>query len=524
MTNLSSHKVTWQLDIVKFFEEVLGFNELTGTVLSNQQRQALEKFRDVVIAHYKDFYKLKLNEYEASLVRIVGIAVVGGRGVGKSTLAAGCCLWAISCFPLGFARAAVIGIKEQQIKASVWAQFYVIQRQARELAHKIGVPCLLDKLVRIQAEYVFALDGSGKPAKDTFIQLKTLSQDKSESVSGFHSKLTITVLDESTGIRDDAYTAMRGSMSGAMNFMVALSNPTRDSGWFRDIFRKESDLWIREEWSAEDSSVVTPSFLASMKEEFGEGTLLYSINVLGKFPTVDNRAFVSWSDFMACVDQEPAEPMPSDPCIGGMDPAFGGGDDFSMYAQKGLITVDIETFQTNDESEMMEKVCAFIDRNHIRLTVIWGTNIGKVIASRLRNLGYHVHVIFENGVSRKPQNYANMSSELWDKAANMFHNHLINLSILKKPQYAKYLHRYIQSCTAVRRDDEVGKTSQMKSESNTVTKTREGMSPDIPDSMRASIYPAYLNMFNKAEREKEEGFRKLFSDDASFDNSYMRTF
>jgi len=129
-----------------------------------------------------------------------------------------------------------------------------------------------------------------------------LSTDVPEQFQGFHSGNILFVVDEASGVAEDIYEAIEGSMTTGNARLLLIGNPTRRSGTFFEAFHARASLWEQIHISAFDTpnlseqdptalekghipGLPTKEFVQHAAKNWGPKSPLYQIRVLGEFPS-----------------------------------------------------------------------------------------------------------------------------------------------------------------------------------------------------------------------------------------------
>ena len=124
--------------------------------------------------------------------------------------------------------------------------------------------------------------------------------DKSlDSLRGWHADEILFIGDESSGISEDAISAVDGSLSTSDSRLLLISNPQRRSGAFFNAFNKDKDLYNTISISKDDvlnskraqqiKGLGTKEFYEEIKTKYGEHSGEYKIKALGEFPDSDDE-------------------------------------------------------------------------------------------------------------------------------------------------------------------------------------------------------------------------------------------
>ena len=108
--------------------------------------------------------------------------------------------------------------------------------------------------------------------------------------SGNSDDNLLFLLDETSGIPDQVFPAVEGSLTGENAYCIVAGNPTRRYGYFYDVFHKPQTgkRYYKMHVSCLDSARVSQGYIEMMKERYGEEHPVYRIKVLGEFPTASD--------------------------------------------------------------------------------------------------------------------------------------------------------------------------------------------------------------------------------------------
>jgi phage terminase large subunit len=196
------------------------------------------------------------------------VAVISGRGVGKTASAAMIALWWLATRR----PAAVITSAGtwSHIEDKLWPEINAWARHWR-----------LRNPFEWQALGVYSL------AFPETWKIVSTSSDKAANVEGFHSPNLLLVIDEAKAMSDEVYGALIASLSGdeadgEQKAVVLSTPPTADVGWFAAACA--SDLWHTVHASGLESKRVSRAYIREIADTFGENSNEYKAYVLGVIP------------------------------------------------------------------------------------------------------------------------------------------------------------------------------------------------------------------------------------------------
>lgn len=113
------------------------------------------------------------------------------------------------------------------------------------------------------------------------------STDKKENMQGFHNPYLMFIVDEASGVDDTIFEAIEGTQTQEgvnTSKMLLIGNPTKDSGYFFEVFHKRAANWKTFHLDSRKSPRVKKEWIKQMAEEYGEDSNFYQVHVLGNFP------------------------------------------------------------------------------------------------------------------------------------------------------------------------------------------------------------------------------------------------
>jgi len=209
-----------------------------------------------------------------------------------------------------------------------------------------------------------------------------LSTDEPERFQGFHAENILFVVDEASGVREEVYEAIEGSLASGNAHLLLIGNPTRRSGSFFEAFR--SPLFHKIHISAYDylnwleshepiPGLLTQGWVEERKAAWGEDSPLFQIRVLGEFPSESEDMLIPFSWLTQACERELE---PDGRPVLAVDPARYGQDE----------TVCIEF-----RDPCLTNVVSWKGRNLMHLTGFikdwWGKNRGAIGIDTTGGLG-----------------------------------------------------------------------------------------------------------------------------------------
>lgn len=333
--------------------------------------------------------------------------IKSGHGTGKSTSQAWLILWFV-LFHRDL-KVPVTANSQDQLRDVLWSE---IAKWHREL------PPFLRDMIEVSAERVFVkADPEG-----AFAVARTARPERPEALQGFHADTLAFFIEEASGIEDIIFETAGGALSSENSWVFMFANPTRTSGYFHRSHHGNRSNWRCYTIPCSASSRVSESYPLDMAHEYGEGSNVFRIRVLGEFPLSEDNSVVSLGMIEASIGREVS---PSgDAEVWGLDVARFGDDTTALAKRCGNIL--LEPVKEWKKLDLMQ-VCGLVVSefrlakrrpSSINVDVI---GLGAGVVDRLRELGLPVRGI---NVGESPatdaHRYMRQRDELWFKAKDWF--------------------------------------------------------------------------------------------------------
>jgi len=382
-------------DPVTFCREVLGFH------CWSKQREIIESVRD--------------NRRTA---------VRSSHGIGKTAIAARTVLWFLAAYP----HSVVVST------APTWMQVETILW--REIAKAVESSRGFFDGQLFKTELSLAPDWYATG----------ISTNTPERFAGFHSAHILLVVDEASGVADDIFEAGEGFLTSEDARVLLIGNPTQLAGQFHRAFHKEASLWNRIHVSSFDTPAFTgedvPPEVVShlphtdwpgqMANQYGEDSALYSIRVLGEFPTQADNAVC----FVGDVERAQQQQIPAGmPLVIACDVSRFGDDETVIVVRRGAQVRIADIVRGKDNVEVAGRVTA-VARQAISETsgyvtahvVVDEIGIGAGVKDILgRDKRFQVHGFHAARSARRPDLYPLRRDEAWFEFSKLLQEGQVDL-------------------------------------------------------------------------------------------------
>lgn len=268
------------------------------------------------------------------------------------------------------------------------------------------------------------------------------TRDEPERLQGHHEKNILIIVTEASAVAPSVWDGIRTLMASGRARLVALTNPTRNTGEVWDICRGERTGWnviqigafdmanlracealgpehMKDPSIAEDDSacpkpypfLITHQFERETANDFGEESDYYLVHILGLFGRAGSNQVIPLAWIDAAFDREPRlEGQPA----GGLDVARMGADKTAYVEIDGNAVVKVEERSKQEVTETTDWMhVEILGRNAGMQLCIDDTGLGGGVAPVLKRTYPGVHGIDFASKASDPVKFANLPSELW---------------------------------------------------------------------------------------------------------------
>lgn len=330
------------------------------------------------------------------------IAVASGHGIGKSAEMGMLSNWAMSCFD--DAKVLITANTEPQLRT----------KTAPECG-KWFKSSLTGHWFDVQTMSIKSRD----PAHtDSWrMDFLTWSEHNTEAFAGLHNKGRIILLlfDEASKIHDKVWEVAEGAMTdeNTVIIWIVFGNPTRNSGRFRECFRRFRHRWVTRQIDSRTVEGTNKKYLDKLVADNGEDSDVVKIRVKGQFPAQSAMQFISADD----ADKARARHLRREqyafaPVIIGVDPAWTGDDKLEIMLRQGLYSKSLASLPKNDNDVEVANLIARLEDEYQADAVFIDAGYGTGIYSAGQVMGRTWRLIWFSGKVIDP-GYFNKRAEMW---------------------------------------------------------------------------------------------------------------
>lgn len=338
-------------------------------------------------------------------------AVQSCHSTGKTYISASVVSWWIDSHPPGDAFVLTTAPTGDQVKALLW-------REINRLHGNAGLPGRMN-----MSQWYLPTENGG----EELVAFGRKPSEYSEAAfQGFHAKYILVVKDEASGVPTPLWTAAESVASNRHSRILVIGNPDVPEGDFYDACQPDSvynvikigyhdtPAFTGEQVPEEVLDVlISPEWVESRRQAWGEESALFQAKVLGQFPTGDHDPWRIIPETAAARCRW-VEPEDGDH-VAGLD--VGAGGDRTVLVERRGNAVDRKfSFQSDDPMQSVDDLVDVIREwgvtavNVDTTGVGWG--IGGALRRALRSDRIDVNAIHFAQKSRKKE-CLNKRAELW---------------------------------------------------------------------------------------------------------------
>ena len=329
-------------------------------------------------------------------------AVASGHGIGKSALISWLIHFAISTHEN--TRGVVTANTEGQLRTKTWPEL-----------SKWHNMFIAKDLFTYTATAIFSSD---KDYEKTWrIDAIPWSKNSPESFAGLHNQgnRILVLFDEASAIDDVIWEVTEGALTDANTEIVwcAFGNPTRNSGRFRECFRKYRKFWNTYQIDSRTVKISNKAKIEEWLEAYGEDSDFFKVRVRGVFPSASDLQFIS-TEIADKAQKQVYKPGQFDhlPTIIGVDPAWTGGDTLEIVMRNGYSMKCLATIEKNDDDMRMANLIAQFEDEYKADAVFIDQGYGTGIYSIGKSMGRRWRLVAFGGKAPNDM-YLNMRAYMW---------------------------------------------------------------------------------------------------------------
>ena len=366
-----------------------GEGELANSALRNWQCEVLGIIRDHLASPETRFRPLR-------------IARASGHGIGKSSLLAMVANWAMTCH--AGARVLVTANTENQLRTKTSPEF------AKWFRLSVSRNLFSIETLRIACN-------SGSFRERWRVDFVPWSEHNTEAFAGLHNvgRIIVLIMDEASAIADNVWEVAEGALTDEQTIILwlAFGNPTRNTGRFRECFRRYRSMWNVGHIDAREVEGTNKELLAEWANVYGEDSDFFRVRVRGQFPSASTMQFIPTDLVEAAAGRHlRPEQYRFAPVVLACDPAWTGDDELVIVKRQGLYAEILDVMPKNDNDVWVAQKLAMYETQHKASAVFVDAGYGTGIVSAGTVMGRRWHLVWGSGKPVDP-GYLNRRAEMW---------------------------------------------------------------------------------------------------------------
>ena len=332
------------------------------------------------------------------------ISIKSGHGVGKSAFLSWVLLWFLLTHP--YCRIPCTAPSSQQMFDVLWSE---VKRWHGTMDKFFA------QFIEFGADRIWVVGSKSTQ----FATARTARKESPEALAGQHAPNMLLLIDEASGVPDTIFETAQGALSTEGSRVVMVSNPTRTDGYFYDSHTKNRDRWSCFTFSCLDSPLVGPSYVDDMKKNYGEGSSVYNVRVLGEFPESSDDVVIpiTWIEKALKRDME----SPNGERVAGLDIARFGNDKNAIVIRQGPKILYVEGWFGMDLMQSCGKVMnLYKEKKMMDYICIDTIGLGAGVADRLKELGVPVIDVNVSESTAYKDRFHRLRDELWWDSREFF--------------------------------------------------------------------------------------------------------
>lgn len=335
------------------------------------------------------------------------IAVSSGHGIGKSAMFGMLSNWAMTCWP--GARVVVTANTENQLRTKTSPEVAQWFRDS-----------LSEPLFNVDT---MAIKGRDREAEAWALDFVPWSETNTEAFAGLHAKgrLVLLIMDEASAIAEKVWEVAQGALTDEDTILlwVVAGNPTRNTGAFREAFRRNRGMWQGWQIDSRDVEGTNKRALQEIVDTYGEESDIVKVRIRGMFPSASSRQLIPTDVVDAAYGRHlRPEQYNFAPVVLTCDPAWTGADDLVIAKRQGLRFDILDVIPKNDNDVFIASKLANYEEQFGAAMGFIDMGYGTGIYSALTTMGRANWRLVGFGEKATRRGFANKRAEMWSDAAD----------------------------------------------------------------------------------------------------------
>ena len=357
-------------------------NEITADYFQPKTRE--ECFKEKLFSWQQWVILLAI---EASIKKqsLDRISIRSGHGIGKSTVISWILLWYLYCHYLA----------QVNCTAPTGDQMYDVLWKEVSKWLKL-MPRHVQTKFEWQANYIRIVEHP----EAWFARARTARKESPEALAGMHGENVLALIDEASGVHDEIFNTMEGSLTDYKPMIIMISNPTRLIGYFYDSHKgSDAKNWQNFVFNSEQSPFVDNAYVQRIIDKHGKDSDEYRIRVLGEFPREDAVDEQGYVPLLGKDDIKQIPQSDDNKFVGqlrlGIDPAGEGKDKTAWVARDAFRAKVLHEEAISNPKQIAQRTIGFCELYKINAEDVYVDmfGIGAETVKELYFSGFYVHSV-----------------------------------------------------------------------------------------------------------------------------------
>lgn len=329
-------------------------------------------------------------------------AIASGHGIGKSAFSAWLVGWIMSTRP--GSRGTVTATTNDQLATKTWAA-----------VAKWNKKCITGHWFEVTTGKGSMMMSSKKDPEDWFCKAQTCREENSDAFAGQHAVTATSfyIFDEASGVPKVICKVAEGGLTDGEPMFFKFGNPTQNEGDFYDCFHSLRHRWHTRNIDSRTVQITNKKLHEEWIADYGIASDFVKIRVLGQFPSMSAKQFISVTDADAGYGKQlKITEYDFAPVILTCDPAWEGDDELVIGKRQGLRYDILAVLPKNDNDiEVANMIMRFEDEYKADAVFI-DAGYGTGIVSAGKTLGREWTLVWFAGKS-SDSGCLNKRMEMW---------------------------------------------------------------------------------------------------------------
>lgn len=333
----------------------------------------------------------------------VRMARSSGHGIGKSFGTGILINFVMSTRP--HSKGVVTANTSDQLKTKTWGEFVKLKKK-----------CITGHLFEHNTGRA-NMNVFHKQHPETWrVDAQTCKEENSESFAGLHCANSTPwyLFDEASAVPDKIWEVAEGGTTDGEPFWFVFGNPTRNTGRFRECWRRFRHLWNAKQIDSRSCQITNKKLIKTWEETYGADSDFFKIRVKGMFPSASSKQLIPEKYVnQAMARHARKESYETLPLALSCDPAWDGDDELVIGYRQGLYFEILERIPKNDDdvyiAGLLNRYANELDADHVFIDMGYGTGIFSVFKHMNKT---PVTLVAFGSKSTRPDCY-NLRAAIW---------------------------------------------------------------------------------------------------------------